>query len=126
MHAMDATNAILHAMDATNAISHMTHATNAILHEISHHLTIETLHQYSTSTTCPARGYLPCDWNGTVEQILWPWLLCQGAGTGMTEWTVSQKFLLHATLHLLHVMDATNAIVISHVMHAINGISHAT
>lgn len=44
-------------------------------------------HQYSTSTTCTARGPLPCVSNSTIQWILWPWFLGQGAGMVTTEWT---------------------------------------
>ena len=68
---MDATNAILHAMDVTNAILH---------DGISHRITIETPHQYSTSTTCPARGSLPCVSNRQVDPVaMVPW---PGRGNG--------------------------------------------
>ncbi len=77
MYAMYETNGILQLMDATNAIPQVLHATNVIPHAISHHVSIDTSHQYSTSTTSPARGSLPIVSNGAAEKIMWPWLLAR-------------------------------------------------
>ena len=87
------------------------------------HNKMETPHQYSMSITCPARGSLPCVWNGTVERILclWPWFLGQA---NEDDWVdaatlgrevakcVLRKIInaTHEISHLSHVRDATNAI----------------